>query len=79
MEARFYLFNNPCYLITQSLLRKHQNIGNKAKGRISKRVFQETKHAKFSEKRTKMLVKNGVKNVRFSENLACCVFLKYPF
>ena len=29
-----------------------QIVGNKAKGRISKRVFQETKHVKISEKRT---------------------------
>ena len=29
-----------------------QIVGNKAKRRISKRVFQEKKHAKFSEKRT---------------------------
>ena len=27
-------------------------VGNEAKGRISKRVLQETKRAKFSEKRT---------------------------
>ena len=37
------------------------NVGNKAKGRISKRVFQ------------------GVRNVRFTENLTCFVFLKHPF
>ena len=27
-------------------------VGNYAKGKISKRVFQETKHVKFSEQRT---------------------------
>ena len=27
-------------------------VSNKAEGRISKRVFQENKHVKFSEKRT---------------------------
>ena len=33
-------------------MRNLEFVGNKAKGRISKRVFQEKKHAKFSEKRT---------------------------
>ena len=30
--------------------KKQYFVGNKAKGRISKQVFQENKHAKFSEK-----------------------------
>ena len=46
-----------------------QFIGNKAKGRISKPVLQENKTRKIFRK----------KNVRFSENLACFVFLKHPF
>ena len=47
--------------------------------------FKETKHAKFSEKtnifyplmRT-MCAYQGVRNVRFSENLGCFVFLQHP-
>ena len=53
-----------------------QNGGNK-----------NTKHAKFSEKknffypliRTRTCAYQAVKNVRFSENLACFVFLLPPF
>ena len=49
--------------------------------------FKKTKHAKFSEKRkfltplsrTRTCVYQGVRNVCFSENLACFVFLKHPF
>ena len=37
------------------ILLKQKLVGNKAKGRISKRVFQETKHAKFSEKKNHFL------------------------
>ena len=60
-------------------------VGNKAKGRISKRVFQENKARQIFRKtnisysliRTRAY--QGVRNVRFSENLACFVFLKHPF
>ena len=45
-----------------------QIVGNKAKGRISKRLFQENKARQIFRK---------TKN--FSENLACFVFLKHPF
>ena len=62
-----------------------QVVGNKAKRRISKRVFQENKARQIFRKtnisysliRTRAY--QGVRNVRFSENLACFVFLKYPF
>ena len=54
---------------------KSQNGGNK-----------KTKHAKFSEKtnisypliRTHTCAYQGVRNVRFSENLVCFVFLLPP-
>ena len=59
------------------------------KGRISKRVFQKkTKHAIFSEKGTfltpwhphvRVCVRRGVGNVRFSENMACFIFLNTRF
>ena len=71
------------------------NVGNKAKGRISKRVFQENKarqifqktnisyllirHISFPLIRTCMYAYQGVRHYRFSENLECFVFLKYPF
>ena len=44
----FKSINNLWYKYTSLAL---YFVGNKAKGRISQRVFQETKHAKFSEKR----------------------------
>ena len=53
---------------------KSQHVGNKTKGWISNRVFQESKHAKFSVKRTFL-----TPWFRFSKNLACFVFLKHPF
>ena len=62
-------------------------VSNKAKGRISKRVFQEHKAHQIFRKmnisnpliRTRTCAYQGVRNVRFSENLACFVFLKHPF
>ena len=54
-------------------------IGNKAKGRISKRVFQENKARQLFRKNKRTCAYQGVRNVRFSENLSCFVFLKHPF
>ena len=62
-------------------------VGNKAKWRISKRVFQENKARQIFRKtnisypliRTRTCVYQGVRNVCFSENLTCFVFLKHPF
>ena len=51
-------------------------VGNKAKGRISRRVFQENKAHQIFRKTN---ISNPVRNVRFSENLACFVFLKHVF
>ena len=56
---------------------------NKAKGRISKRVLQENKARQIFQKtnisypliRTPSCAYQGVRNVRFSENLACFFFL----
>ena len=64
-------------------------VGNKAKGQISKRVFQEKKARQIFRIFWKMNISyplihkricayEGVRNVRFSENLACFVFL-LPF
>ena len=44
--------------------------------------FKKTKHTKFAEKRTffaPWYAHVRVRNVRFSGNLACFVFLKHPF
>ena len=62
-------------------------VGNKAKWRISKRVFQENKARQIFRKtnisypliRIRARAYQRVRNVRFSENLACFVFLKHPF
>ena len=57
-------------------------VGDKAKGRISKRVFQENKARQIFRKRniSYPLIRTGayqgVRNVCFSENLAC--FLEIP-
>ena len=51
------------------------------KGKSQNVCFEKTKNAEFSEKRTFLTpcVYQGVRNVRFSENLAFFVFLKHPF
>ena len=62
-------------------------VGNNAKGRISKRVFQENKACQIFRKtnisypliRTRTGAYRGIRNVRFLKNLACFVFLKHPF
>ena len=58
-----------------------QVVGNKANGRISKRVFQENKGREILRKtnisyplvRTRVCAYQGVRNVCFLENLACFV------
>ena len=69
------------------LYRKCIIVGNKVKGRVSKRVFQENKARQIFRKtnisypliRTRTCAYQGVRNVPFSENLTCFVFLKHPF
>ena len=64
-----------------------ENVGNQAKGRNSKRVFQENKarqifrvtNISYPLIRTRTCAYLGVRNVSFSENLPCFVFLKHPF
>ena len=66
-----------------STKRKCHIIGYKAKERISKRVLQENKARQIFRKtnvsylliRTRACVYQGIRNVRFSENLSCFVFL----
>ena len=52
-------------------------VGNKAKGRISKWVLQENKVREIFRKTNIPYPADtqGVKNVRFSENLTCFIFL----
>ena len=60
-------------------------VGNKPKGQISKWVFEENKARQIFWKTNIpdslicACAYQGVRNVRFSENLACFVFLKHPF
>ena len=61
-------------------------VGNKAKGGISKRVFQEKKRQIFRKAnisypliRTRTCAYQGVWNNHFSKNLPCFVFLKHWF
>ena len=55
------------------------------KGESQNECFKKTKQAKFSEKRIFLtplictFMYQGVRNVRFSENLACFFLLKHPF
>ena len=65
----------------------HYIFPNKAERRIWKRVFQENKahqifrktNISYSLIRTLRCAYQGVRNVCFSENLMCFVFLKHPF
>ena len=58
-------------------------VGNTAKGRISKRVLQESKARQIFQKmnisyplrHTRACAYRGVRNVRFSENMVHLVFL----
>ena len=60
-------------------------VGKKAKGRISKRVFQGDKASRIFRNtnisypliRTRTCAYQGVRNVCFSKNLACFVFMKH--
>ena len=52
------------------------------KSKSQKGCFKKTKHTKFSEKQTFLTdscAYQGVRNVRFLENLDCFVFLKHLF
>ena len=70
-----------------SFKHRFQIVDDKAKRRISKRVFQENKPSQifwktnisYPLKRTRTCGYQGVRNVHFSENLTCFVFLKHPF
>ena len=73
-------------LVAVQLDEVSQCVGNKAKGRNSKWMFKENKARRISRKtnifpplmRTRTCAYQGVRNVRFSENLACFIFLEHP-
>ena len=62
-------------------------VRTKAKERISKQVFQESKARQIFRKtnisylliRTRTCAYQEIRNFHFLENLACFVFLKHPF
>ena len=59
--------------------RRNHISGNKAKGRISKWVFQKNKARQIFRKTNNFYPLIRSKNHRFSENLACFVFLNTRF
>ena len=73
--------------ISGDSLKSGQIVGNMAKWRILKRVFQKQNKARqiflktnisYLLIRTSTCAYQRVRNVRFSQNLACFVFLKHP-
>ena len=66
---------------------KDISVGSKAKGRISKWVFQENKVRQIFRKAnisypligTRRCAYQWLRDVHFLQNLACFVFLKHPF
>ena len=72
--------NKYCHLETTCGI-KPKFVGNMAKGRISRRMFQENKGHQIFWKtnisypliRTRKCAYQGVRNIRFSKNLACFV------
>ena len=82
----FFARNLQIKVIYNTDLEKLTFAGNKGKkGESQNGCFKKTKHAKFSEKRKFLtpwyadVYYQGVRNVHFSETLACFVFLKHLF
>ena len=88
-QIRFTRRISLCSFFTISILNavNLQFVGSEAKGRISKRVFQENKARQIFRKtnisypriHTRTCAYQWVRNVCFSENLAHFVFLRHPF
>ena len=76
-----------CEVTFQGVMEELKLVGNTAKGRISKWAFRENKARQTFRKTkisyplicTRTCAYQGVRNVRFSKNLTCFVFLKYLF
>ena len=81
------MYNTERIMFHLPLFRLRHFVGNKAKGRISKRAFQESKARQNFRKtnisypliRTRTCAYQGVRNVCFSEILTYFAFLKHPF
>ena len=72
--------------IKGTVIQIRKAIAKAQKGRSLNGCSKKTKHIKFSAKETfltpwhtRTCAYQGVRNVCFSENLACFVFLKHPF
>ena len=74
-----------CTRLQLTLRENSKIVCNKTKERNSKRVFQENKACQIFRKANlsypliRTCAYQGVRNVRFLENLACFVFLTHPF
>ena len=80
MKQQILMLITSCQLWLLPMKCNTQFFGNKAKRRILKenkarRIFRKTNIYPLIRTRTYQ----GVRNVRFSENLACFVFLKHSF
>ena len=64
--------------IKSSVIRKRANLKTGVSRKPSSPNFPKNEHSLPPDTHPKMCV-SGVRNVRFSENLACSVFLKHPF
>ena len=69
------------FIILINAVRKINTSVIRQKGEAQNGCFKKRKQAKFSEKEHfwPLCCYQGVKNVRFSENLVCFVLLKHPF
>ena len=66
-----FIFINLQGIISSAIRQKWESLNG---------CFKKTKHAQFPEKRIfRTCAYQGGRNVRFSENLACFVFLKHSF
>ena len=73
----FSLFFSMPQIVLWRPLRHRKTSIIRQNGKSQNGCFKKTKHVKFSGKRT--FLTPWYKHVRFSENLACFVFLKHPF
>ena len=74
-------YGHPLNMVLITKIYEEEFVVTKAKGRISKRALQENKTHQIFRKTNifnpliRMCAYQGVRNVRFSENLVCFVFL----
>ena len=74
-----------CHILSHLTIRKHISSVIRQKGESQNGCFKRQstpnfpKNEHFLPPDTHTCAYQGVRNVRFSENLACFVFLKHPF